>query len=282
MQKEKVEMSYFNTLCPHDIPMFCRFHPGTLRPRCNMDYYEFCVITGSYRRIYKNHTHILSTGTLLFLRPGETHTLLENSPTSHFYSFIIKSSYFTDYCRRNVARPEQFLTTTYIEKELPSVQFSYFSYLADSIVYSDITKSVPHMEHFLSNMIFACSLSIIHPSEFTSSTCAKDLLQRMNGYQLLNIDVAQIYEYYPLSQTALINDFKKLTGYTIVQYRNIKRMELAADMLVRTNYSVTAIANSLNISSLGYFSQQFKAQHGMTPKEYQNMHRANKAASLHE
>lgn len=81
-----------------------------------------------------------------------------------------------------------------------------------------------------------------------------------------------MYAFYPLSQTALINDFKKLTGYTIVQYRNIKRMEYAADYLVKSNYSVTAIANALNISSLGYFSQQFKKQFGMTPTEYQRLH----------
>lgn len=85
-----------------------------------------------------------------------------------------------------------------------------------------------------------------------------------------------MYAYYPLSQTALINDFKKLTGYTIVQYRNIKRMEYVADSLVKSNYSVTAIANTLNISSLGYFSQQFKKQFGMTPTEYQQQHQAQK------
>ena len=82
-----------------------------------------------------------------------------------------------------------------------------------------------------------------------------------------------MYAYYPLSQTALINDFKKLTGYTIVQYRNIKRMEYAADFLIKSNYSVTAIANTLNISSLGYFSQQFKKQFGLTPTEYQQQYR---------
>ena len=88
-----------------------------------------------------------------------------------------------------------------------------------------------------------------------------------------------MYNDYPVSSTTLIRDFKKLTGKTIVQYRNAKRMEYAAQLLEEENYPITMIANMLNISSLGYFSKQFQSYYGMTPKQYQLRYRKNTNAT---
>lgn len=277
MHSHETNAVQFHMLCPYDTPVFCTFHPGSLPSRCNVDFYEINIITGSYRHTYENSSSLVHTGTLLFYKPGQPHALLQDSKTSHHYSLIVKSSYFEEYCNRHLLNPEQILSSTFIETKMPGVQFTYFSYLADSIVSSPIPENFALVEHLLSNLLFAC-MHVIPASTpgYSNNVYARDLLQRLNSFQFLGMDVADMYAYYPLSQTALINDFKKLTGYTIVQYRNIKRMEYAADFLIKSNYSVTAIANTLNISSLGYFSQQFKKQFGMTPTEYQQQHRAQK------
>lgn len=274
MQSPETNAVHFHMLCPYDTPVFCAFHPGDLPSRYNEDFYEISIITGSYRHIYKSTSSLVHTGTLLFYKPGEQHALLQDSKTSHHYSLIVKDSYFEAYCKRYLQDSNFILSKSFIETKLPGVQFTYFSYIADSIVSSPITEHIPLIEHLLSNLLFACVHTVPASTPgYSNNVYARDLLQRLNSFQFLGMDVADMYAYYPLSQTALINDFKKLTGYTIVQYRNIKRMEYAADSLVKSNYSVTAIANTLNISSLGYFSQQFKKQFGMTPTEYQQQHR---------
>ena len=274
MRSHEASEVYYHMLCPYDTPVFCTFHPGTLPSRYNADFYEINIITGSYRHIYGNNSSLVHTGTLLFYKPGQVHALLQDSKTSHHYSLIVQASYIEEYCNRHLQNPEQILSNSFIEAKMPGVQFTYFSYLGDSIISCPITEHLALIEHLLSNLLFAC-VHIIPASTpgYSNNVYARDLLQRLNSFQFLGMDVADMYAYYPLSQTALINDFKKLTGYTIVQYRNIKRMEYAADSLVKSNYSVTAIANTLNISSLGYFSQQFKKQFGMTPTEYQQQHR---------
>lgn len=274
MQCNETNKVNFQMLCPYDTPVFCTFHPGALPSRYNTDFYEFNIITGSYRHIYENASSFVHTGTLLFYKPGQVHSLLQDSKTSHHYSLIIQAAYFEKYCKQHLQNPEQILSKTFVETKMPGVQFTYFSYLSDSIVSAPFTEHVVLVEHLLSNLLFACMHTIPASTPgYSNNVYARDLLQRLNSFQFLGMDVADMYAYYPLSQTALINEFKKLTGYTIVQYRNIKRMEYAADSLVKSNYSVTAIANTLNISSLGYFSQQFKKQFGMTPTEYQQQYR---------
>lgn len=283
MKTHPTETTYFHTICPYDAPCFCHFLSGESKPHYHADYYEFCIITGSYRHVFEKSSSLVHTGTLLFIKPGETHALLENSPNSHHYSLIVKDSYFKEYCSKYFTDVEALFSEPELTRDLPGVQFSYFSYIGDSIFSSHHPDNAPLTEHLLSSLIFACLHSImpIRPSyltpNYSTKVYAKDLFQRLNSFQFLSRDVSEWYDYYPVSQTALINDFKKLTGYTIVQYRNMKRMDFAANLLLNSNYSVTAIANMLNISSLGYFSQQFKEHFGMTPTEYQALHRSRKS-----
>ena len=90
MHSHETNAVYFHMLCPYDTPVFCTFHPGALPSRCNVDFYEINIITGSYRHIYENTSSLVHTGTLLFYKPGQPHALLQDSKTSHHYSLIVK------------------------------------------------------------------------------------------------------------------------------------------------------------------------------------------------
>ena len=263
----------FHNYCDIDTPLFCRFHSGGSALHRNVDFYEFCIITGSYRCLYQGQSTLVQTGTILFFKPGESYALLQSSPNSHHYSFIAKIPFFEEYCKTNLPNYEEILTSAFRETELLGVQFAYLSYLCDTLISTELPEQLLFAKHLFSSIAFSCFCTLPKSfPNFSTNVYAKDLLQRLNSFQFLNKEISEWYDYYPVSQTALINDFRKLTGYTIVQYRNKKRMEHAANMLTNSTYSVTAIANMLNISSLGYFSQQFKKQYGVTPTEYQQLH----------
>jgi AraC-like DNA-binding protein len=105
---------------------------------------------------------------------------------------------------------------------------------------------------------------------------AVDLQKRLDNYHSLDQNLSVLYSNYPISPYTISNQFKKLTGYTVVEYRNIKRMEYAAHLLANENLSVASIANQMNISNLSYFAKQFKMQFGMSPKQYQLLKRKKK------
>ena len=59
----------------------------------------------------------------------------------------------------------------------------------------------------------------------------------------------------------------------MLEYRNKKKMEYAAHLLQKDNYSVSSVADKLKISCQSYFIRQFKKQFGVTPKQYQMLYR---------
>ena len=96
----------------------------------------------------------------------------------------------------------------------------------------------------------------------------KDMVYHFDSFDYLQTDIAEIYNTYPASQSTLITQFKKYTGYSIVQYRHLKRMEYAAHMLSVYNCNISDVATAIGISSISYFSKKFKEHFGMLPSEY--------------
>ena len=267
----------FRHHCPSDLPFFCNFGSVGSDFHRHVDFYEFCIIvSGSYRHIHHREETIFDLGQLLFFSPGETHALFDLGPSSHHYSFIVEEHYFQQYVSKHIDYAEQVFNTPYLICKLPSLEFAYLTHLTSIIVRSASTDRLPIADHLLSNLLFSCFAAQLEPISNAVQIYAVDLLRRFDSYHELNTDINTLYEDYPVSPTTLIHDFKELTGQTIVQYRNAKRIEYAAQLLKEENYPTAMIANMLNISSLGYFSNQFKKQYGMTPKQYQILYRKNR------
>jgi len=77
-----------------------------------------------------------------------------------------------------------------------------------------------------------------------------------------------------ISQTTLIEEFKKKYHSTPYQYFINKRISLAVSMLMNSNMSITEIAEALGYSDSASFSNAFKKNTGLSPKDYKkiNLH----------
>lgn len=62
--------------------------------------------------------------------------------------------------------------------------------------------------------------------------------------------------------------FKKEKGITISQYRNLRRIKEAKELIQFSNLSMTEIALMVGFSNPQYFSTFFKDIEEMTPLEY--------------
>lgn len=277
MVTQKITQMTIHSCCISDMFYFGNFSNQGLSYHCHVDFYEFSfVVSGSYSHTYNGQKSTLKLGDFIFFRPGEAHELIENTADSNHYSIIVKDSYFREYCELHAKQTDTIFSATHILKKLSGSELAYLAHIASMIVKSASLDMLPVVDQFLSTALFICFESPTNATNNDIQIYAVDLLKRFDSYQILHFEIATIYNDYPISSTVLIRDFKKLTGYTIVEYRNLKRMEYAAQLLETENYSVTTIANILNISSLGYFSSLFKKQYGMTPKEYQLLHRRDK------
>jgi AraC-like DNA-binding protein len=76
-----------------------------------------------------------------------------------------------------------------------------------------------------------------------------------------------------ISRAHFISQFEALFGLTPHQYRIEARLELARDLLVHSDRSVTDICFDVGFSSLGSFSRLFARRVGEPPSEYRRRRR---------
>ena len=107
------------------------------------------------------------------------------------------------------------------------------------------------------------------------SNYVRRIIDILNEPASLNISVKNLYSAVDISTSTLIKLFKEETGYTIVQYKNKKKLELAANMIKSSNKKIVDIAYEFHYDSLSYFVRSFKKEFGLTPIEYRDMHRQN-------
>ena len=244
----------------------------------HLDFYEFSLITaGSFINEYRGQRRILNKNTFVFFGLNESHAMMKNHPDSVHFTFFVKRDFFENFCQQHFPLHPEMLSAHYIEEHL-----SYEQADAITLIFNTIANSIgqDHLElfrFFLYTALFYCFINkqfVTVPNtdkeelSLNTSIYIKDLVYHLNSYDYMQDDIASIYRLFPLSQSTLINQFKKYTGYTIVQYRHIKRMEYAAQMLTVYDCRVTDVAAKIGINSLSYFSKKFKEFFGVLPSDF--------------
>ena len=70
------------------------------------------------------------------------------------------------------------------------------------------------------------------------------------------------------SKTYIFKQFKKNTGYSIMEYYNKLKIEKAKQLLLETEMSIREISEKLSFDTPNYFSKTFKRLCGVTPSAY--------------
>ena len=93
---------------------------------------------------------------------------------------------------------------------------------------------------------------------------------RMEGERPLLSDYLQekcLKEYSAISKM-----FSQMTSVTVERYAMLQRIEYAKELISYGDRSFSEISWSLGFSSPAHFSNQFKKETGMSPKEFKSMH----------
>ena len=92
-----------------------------------------------------------------------------------------------------------------------------------------------------------------------------------NNYTDSNLTVAAIAEQYQIHPTYLSNMFKKETNIGVLEYINKQRINLAAELLLKTNDSVGSISEKVGYINVNSFIRIFKKIMGTTPSKYRSV-----------
>ena len=81
-----------------------------------------------------------------------------------------------------------------------------------------------------------------------------------------SIDV--VSEHVGLSKYHFMRTFKKVTGYTFIEYTNMVKCKYAKNLLLSGETSVTDVALASGFNSVSYFTKVFKSYYGKLPSDF--------------
>ena len=273
-QPANVDLLYFSEFFLKTEDCFAYVYTGENHtPHKHVDFYEFALVTnGSFINEHNGRKHRFDRAALFFHRSGETHRIVENEPNSSYLSFVIQKDGFEKFCAQHFPQIPALPATSHRERRLTHEQFEYITAVFNTVDLTPMENHLALFELMLFTLIHCCFVQVPasgNPAEkHDTHWYIKEMLYHFDRFEYLRTSVEDIYRDYPLSPSALAHQFKKNTGYTIVQYRHAKRMEYAALMLTKSPQSVTEVAASIGYNSLSYFSKKFKEHFGRLPSEY--------------
>lgn len=97
-------------------------------------------------------------------------------------------------------------------------------------------------------------------------------IKSIHDFLLNNLDkrptIEELAKQFYINPTTLKNVFKSVYGVSIATHINHHRMEKAAELLSRTEYSISQIAEKVGYSSQSKFTQNFKNEFSLSPTDY--------------
>ncbi len=171
----------------------------------------------------------------------------------------------------------------------------------DSNFFSDIRKSTSAVSYPVSDLLEKLFLEMMKlPGEFSTYNLRLAVVQAIlllmqrkdkrdstdlyfsgntgrkvqNVRRIINLNLEQeisieeLSEKVNLNRTTLQKVFKEMYGVTINEYRTKSRIQLAKNLLASTDLSVTEIASRCGYTNASKFSEVFKRNEGVLPKNW--------------
>ena len=88
-----------------------------------------------------------------------------------------------------------------------------------------------------------------------------------------NITLNDLSKRLSVAKSTLEHQFKKETGYSIIEFKINCQLEEACNLLKITNMQISDIAMEAGFNNVSYFSKIFKKKYQLTPKIYRELYK---------
>lgn len=131
-------------------------------------------------------------------------------------------------------------------------------------------KSLDEIEANTETLIRELCREIRHRNRENSSYLVESVKYHIDTHFAEDLTIRQVAEHLDISESRLIELFRRETGMTPGAYLRRVRMTKAADLLLGTRWSVQRIAAEVGIPDANYFVKLFKREHAMTPSAFRS------------
>lgn len=241
----------------------------------------FTLDESLHHRKFRNHTHMLPPGKLMVFNARERHTeeCSKNPTVRRLRTVIINPSFvdeifkdlelrsdelvFDDFLINPSEKMDQLLASVFCFKNTPRVSSVVFDCLMTDIVIELVTK----VRNKYSSKIETCYKTGYFPTNFEK---AKEIMRESACSDKLDLET--IARNSGLSKFHFVREFKRNVGVSPIRYLNQLKIDMAKQMLISSNATVTDVAMGMGYSDLSTFNKSFKKFSNLTPSEYRTLH----------
>lgn len=149
--------------------------------------------------------------------------------------------------------------------------------ILDKIYLSDPVTHIPYIRIKVLELLYLLSSKDLDSMKFNRNYYEKSTVQKVRHVRehltselSEHITIAQLAREHGITQTMLKNCFREIYGIPPYEYLKKIRMNHAAILLQKNNYSISEIAGMVGYQNASKFSKAFKDVIGATPSKYKN------------
>ena len=246
---------------------------SVVNEHAHRDYYEIIITTGGdLENTVGNETFMQRERDVLILSPGSFHKICCTEVGAH-YNIAVRAECFERLISgktavKNALKEKGFLTVTLNESE--------YEYIKDYIekIENGISPSYSYtIAETVISVIFIAVMDKALPDEGSREAAAyycRDAIKKIENGSLSDKNASEIYKSYPVSHSAFIAEFKRITGKNPSDYLKESKLYRAKNLLLTTSSSVLDISYEVGYDSVSHFIKCFKKKYGVTPHKYRN------------
>lgn len=237
------------------------------------DFYEIVfVCRGKGTHCINNKQQILSEGSLVFIRPEDTHSF----KALNYFDFELFSMGFMEEELKRALNHLEISKALLTKPELPlhlSIEGSGKIFLEQQF-----ERMLSEEETGCRRQIFRVVLQQVLYSLILSGEKKTEKEVLPGWLSVLDEEMSRRKNYIEglprmltlchYSQEYINRMFKKYFKMTPTEYINAKRMVYAAELLMEQKYEIIDICNMAGFNNLSYFYSVFKKQYGYTPYQF--------------
>lgn len=248
------------------------------------DFWEMVYVDSGEVEIYANKKRfLLRQGDVIFHKPNEFHTLKANQKTAtnvFIISFVCSSEAMKFFKGKTMKLPAK------LKKHISVIIEEYLqTFVAMSVKDTKlrIKENPPiggqqmirtHLEQLLIMLIRneqeSRQLRIFPSKESMDNHLVSQIIHIVEKNLHSKISVEQICNELNYSRTYLSKIFKLSSGYTILEYAMMRKIQEAKKLIREEKYNFSQISDLLCFDNPHYFSRVFKRLTNMSPTSYKN------------
>ncbi|MGN0423326.1 MAG: helix-turn-helix domain-containing protein [Lachnospiraceae bacterium] len=128
------------------------------------------------------------------------------------------------------------------------------------------------LSNMICNVASDCKMDIrpVSSRQKREDERVKKMLEFIHDHYMSEITTKMLASSANISESECLRCFRNVLGITPIQYVKKYRLQIAADMLMATDYTITEVAGQCGFGHMSYFARVFQDRFGMTPRQYRS------------